>query len=129
MSQTKITWETLTDVRFEDKYFEEKDAYFYYPYFGNSIKALQGKEVILKGYVLVLGSRKDAYILSRYSYAECYFCGGGGPESIVELQLPPDHSKYSMDQIVTFKGTFKLNRDDIYHCNYIFENAEEYKPD
>ena len=29
-SQTKITWKTLNDVTFTDKYSEEVDAYYYY---------------------------------------------------------------------------------------------------
>ncbi|MEM7109295.1 MAG: DUF3299 domain-containing protein, partial [Bacteroidota bacterium] len=64
---------------------------------------------------------------SRYPYASCFFCGSGGPESIVELQLKPDHPKFKMDQRVTITGTLVLNYDDIYQCNYIMTDAEIYK--
>ena len=126
-SQTEITWKTLDDVTFTDKYSEEVDAYYYYPKFGASVKELEGKEVFLKGFMLAIDPKKGIYILSRYPFASCFFCGNGGPESIVELKLKPKHPKFKMDQVVAIKGKLKLNKDDIYQCNYIFENAEVYE--
>lgn len=126
LSQTAIDWETLTDVHFTDKYSEEVQAYFYYPHFGPSVKKLAGKEVILKGFMMPLGANGDFYVLSRNPYAACFFCGAAGPESIVELKMKPNHPRFSMDQVVTMKGTFKLNQDDIDQCNYIMEDAELY---
>lgn len=127
-AQTKITWDTLSDVHFTDEYSEEEEAYYYYPHFGPSVTALEGKEVYLKGYMLVLDPKKGIFILSRYPYAACFFCGSGGPESIVELKLKPHHPKFRMDQVVTMKGFLKLNQHDVYQCNYILEKAELYQP-
>ena len=73
-SQTKITWETLEDVRFTDKWSEEVQANYYYPHFGQSVKALEGKEVYLTGYMLVLDPKQGVYILSCYPYSSCFFC-------------------------------------------------------
>ncbi|MEM9857476.1 MAG: DUF3299 domain-containing protein [Bacteroidota bacterium] len=126
-SQTEISWSTLDDVTFTDKYSEEAQGYYYYPQFGKSVKELEGKQVFLKGYMLVIDPSQNIYILSRYPYASCFFCGSGGPESIVELQLKPKHPKFKMDQIVTISGTLVLNYDDIYQCNYILGDAEIYK--
>jgi hypothetical protein len=126
-AQTKITWHTLEDVSFTNKYSEEVKAYFYYPTFGESLKKLNGKEVILRGYMLPLVPDEGFYILSANPYAACFFCGQSGPESIVELKLKPGHPKFRMDQVVTIKGRLKLNRDDIHQCNYILEEAEVYK--
>jgi hypothetical protein len=128
-SQTKITWSTLKDVTFTDKYSEEVQANFYYPHFGKSVKALEGQQVILKGYMLVFDAKEGIYILSRYPYASCFFCGTGGPETIVELKLLPKHPKFKMDQIVTIVGILALNQNDIYQCNYILKDAEVYYPD
>ncbi|MEL7002497.1 MAG: DUF3299 domain-containing protein [Bacteroidota bacterium] len=127
VSQTEITWKTLDNVTFTDKYSEEVDAYYYYPEFGESVKELDGQEVYIKGFMLAIEPRKGIYILSRFPFASCFFCGSGGPESIVELKLKPGHPKFKMDQVVTMKGKLKLNRDDIYQCNYILQEAEVYK--
>lgn len=126
-SQTKITWETLSDVTFTDKYSEEVKAYYYFPSFGPSVLALNNKEVTIKGYVLEIDRDNDVYILSANPFAACFFCGGAGPESIVELKLGKDHPNFKMDQVLTFKGRLKLNAVDIYQCNYILENAEVYR--
>ncbi|MEM9025076.1 MAG: DUF3299 domain-containing protein [Bacteroidota bacterium] len=128
MAQTKITWKTLEDVRFTEKYSNEVEAYYYYPHFGPSVKALEGKELYLKGYMLALDPEAGFYLLSRYPMASCFFCGSGGPETIVQLNLQPGHRKFKMDQVVTMKGTLKLNKQDIHQCNYIFEDAVLFKP-
>lgn len=122
-SQTKINWDTLADVTFTDKYSEEVKAYYYFPTFGSSVLALNNKEVIIRGYVLEIDRGNDVYILSANPFAACFFCGGAGPESIVELKLPKSHPRFDMDEVVTFKGRLKLNAVDIYQCNYILENA------
>jgi len=127
ISQIEITWSSLSDVRFTDKYSEEVQAYFYYPHFGESVKELEGKEVYLKGYMLALDPQENIFILSQNPFADCFFCGNAGPESIVELNLKPNQPNFKMDQVVTIKGKLKLNRDDIYHCNYILEDAEVFK--
>ncbi|WP_439489453.1 DUF3299 domain-containing protein [Algoriphagus sp.] len=126
-SQTKIDWDILSDVTFADKYSEEVQAYYYFPTFGPSVLSLNKKEVIIRGYVLEIDRGNDVYILSANPFAACFFCGGAGPESIVELKLDKDHPRFKMDQVVTFKGTLKLNAIDIYQCNYILENAKVYK--
>lgn len=123
-SQTKITWETLRDVRFTDKYDKQVGAYYYYPHFGNSVKELEGKEVVIEGYMLVFSRKNEAFVLSRNPYAQCFFCGSGGPESIIELEMKPGYRRFKMDEWVKIKGTLKLNEDDMYRCNYILEVAE-----
>lgn len=115
------------DVQFTDKYSQEVDAYYYYPHFGPKVKSLEGKHVCLKGYILAIDDKKGIYILSRNPYSACFFCGNGGPESIVELKLNPNHPRFTMDQVVTIKGRLRLNQDDVYQCNYILESAEVYR--
>lgn len=127
-SQTKITWETLKDVRFIDKFSQEEQAYYYYPYFGRKVKELEGKQVFLRGYILVLDAMEGFYILSLNPYAACFFCGNAGPESIVELKLKPGQPRFRMDQVVTIKGTLRLNQDNLDECNYIFDDAELFHP-
>ncbi len=126
-SQTRITWDNLSDVSFTPKYFKEVDEDLLYPSFGASVRALDGEEVYIQGYMLPMAPDEDCYILSRFPFAACFFCGGSGPESVVELQLKPDHPEFDMDQVVTIRGRLRLNQDDINYCNYILEEAEVYE--
>ena len=126
-SQVEISWETLADIEFSDMYVEEVDEYFLYPHFGPSVLELEGKTVILRGFMLAIDPQDNYYILSRGPFSSCFFCGVGGPETVVELKMKSEKDYFVMDEMVTMKGVLKLNADDIYQCNYIFEQAEVHK--
>ena len=123
----KLTWEDLTDVEFMDVYVEELDAYYWKPIFGTSVQNLEGRKFHITGYVIPVDIDEDFYVLSRYPFANCFFCGGAGPETVVDLQFT-GHSprEYATDERLTFAGELKLNSDDVYQMNYIIVGAHEY---
>ena len=123
----ELTWEDLTDVEFKDVYVEELDAYYWKPIFGPSVENLEGKKFHITGYVIPVDIDEDFYVLSRYLFANCFFCGGAGPETVVDLQFT-GHSprEYATDERLTFAGELKLNSDDVYQMNYIIVGAHEY---
>ncbi len=125
-AQTAITWETLSDVVFTDKFSKEVDGYYLFPTFGKSLVALQGKEVYITGYMIPLDPASGIHILSANTYSNCFFCGAAGPESIIELHLKPGHRVFKMDERVVIKGKLKLNSLNVYQCNYLLQEAEEY---
>lgn len=124
----ELTWKTLSDVTFKQIYMQELDSYFWKPSFGPGVKAYEGKEVYITGYVIPVDYDDNFYVVSRYPYANCYFCGGGGPESVVDLRFTGKHRQYKTDERLTFKGKLRLNADDIYQMNYILDGAMEYVP-
>ena len=123
-SQNEITWDDLADVEFEELYSEEIDEYVLYPHFGSSVRELSGKQVLLRGHILTIDPSEGYVILSKGPIWSCFFCGAGGPETVVELNLKSDKNNFVMDEVVTIKGTLRLNADDIYKCNYILDYAE-----
>jgi len=124
----ELTWKTLSDVQYKDIYVQELDAYYWKPTFGASVKALEGKDVFISGYMIPVDYDENFYVISRYPYANCFFCGGGGPESVVDLRIGDKHRVYKTDERLTFKGKLKLNADNIYEMNYILLGAGEYTP-
>ncbi len=126
-SQTEINWTNLEDVEFSERYVEEVDEYVLFPSFGFDVQELDGKEVILSGYILAIDPEIGYYVLSKGPFASCFFCGAAGPETIVELSLKSKDKSFMMDEFATFKGYLKLNSDDIYRCVYIIEFAEVYR--
>lgn len=123
-SQTIITWEVLKDVTFEEVFSEEFQGYYKVPKFGKKVSSLNGKKVQIRGYIIPVDVIQDYYVLSANPYSSCFFCGGAGPESVMEVQIVDKHDGLRMDQIITFEGKLRLNPDDIYQLNYILENAK-----
>ncbi len=123
-----IDWKFLAKVDFEDKYYPEYEAWYLYPVFPKQIKELNGKQVIIKGYVIPMDVTDGTYALSAYPFSNCFFCGGAGPESVLSLKFSGNHKKYETDEVVTFVGTLKLNDTNLEDFNYILENVKEVKP-
>ena len=120
----KISWESLRDVTFKKKWYAEESVYMLYPTFGPAIQKMSGKPVELTGYVLPVDLESNVYVLSAFPYSACFFCGGAGPESVVSLKFKKPGRKFKTDERRTFRGTLKLNADNIYELNYIIADAE-----
>ena len=122
-----LTWDMLEDVKYKLKWNAEYQLDFNYPVFGKNIKKYKGKEVDIAGYMIPLDVNGGLYVISRYNYASCFFCGGGGPESIVTLKFKTKPKRYKTDDYLTMKGILELNETNVNEYFYIFKNAEEVK--
>ncbi len=120
----KVTWETLRDVTFKKKWSAEESMFILYPTFGAKVAGLKDKEVILTGYMIPVDVDANVYVLSANPYSSCFFCGGAGPESVVQIKFKKSTKRFNTDDRVTVKGTLKLNADDINELNYILTNCD-----
>lgn len=122
----EIDWKLLAKVEWDDRYFPDYDEMVWYPDFSKEVLDLDGALVEIQGYIIPIDVASGFYVLSANPFASCFFCGGAGPESVVELQFSEElKGTYKTDEIATFKGRLKLNWDDLEHCNYILQNASE----
>lgn len=119
-----INWKRLTDVRFARKLNTELSMYFLYPTFGPSVNALHGKEISIRGYMIPVDENDNIYVISAKPMAACFFCGGAGPESIIELQFRKKKQRFRTDEVLTVRGRLILNADNVDHLNYILKDAE-----
>lgn len=119
-----INWKNLKDVRFKKKYFEDVGMVFLVPSFGESVKKLEGKEVSIKGYMIPTDVSGETYVISANPMSSCFFCGGSGPESMVEVNFKKKKNRFKTDEIRTIKGMLKLNQLDVEHMNFILNKAE-----
>ncbi|MEM8886704.1 MAG: DUF3299 domain-containing protein [Bacteroidota bacterium] len=126
-AQDTDPWDILADTEFSQQYFEEEQASFLAPTFGPLPKSFEGKPFTITGFLIPLDPGNEEYILSKYPYASCFFCGGAGPESVVELKFPEGivPRNYQLDEYISFKGTLILNSTDIFRMNFILEDAVE----
>lgn len=120
----QISWKRLADVQFTRKLNKELSMYFLYPTFGLSVNALQGKDISIRGYMIPVDENDNIYVISAKPMAACFFCGGAGPESIMELQFKKKKQRFRTDEVLTVRGKLVLNANDVDHLNYILKDAE-----
>ncbi|TVP54360.1 MAG: hypothetical protein EA341_00255 [Mongoliibacter sp.] len=122
----KDMWALMGKTRFVEKLNREYGMYFLYPKFPDELKAMEGKEVSITGFFIPLEmNTSNIAVISKYPNAECFFCGGAGPESVVVGYLKKRPGKrIKTDEIVTIKGKLKLNDSDLEELNFIIQDAE-----
>jgi hypothetical protein len=99
--------------------------YFLYPAFPDELKDLVGQEVELTGFYIPLDIKDTKMvILSKFPMAECFFCGGSGPESVAVIYLRQQPSrKLKTDAIIQVSGRLLLNETDVNELNFIIKDA------
>lgn len=117
------TWKTLSRITYKKEYDELMGFKIDKPVFSDKVKALSGKEIIIKGYIIPVEGYKShkEFILSAFPYNMCFFCGGAGPETVMEVEAK-EPVKYDADAIY-LKGKLELNADDINRLMYKIVDA------
>ena len=92
------------------------------PDYSTEILALEGKEITIEGYLLPLDFGGSYFVISSTPFATCFFCGGAGPETVMEVYL--EKGKKPAGKSVIVKGKLKLNRGELEHLTYMLENAK-----
>ena len=119
-----ITWDQLADVRFEETYDEATGGFYDKPVFGPMIQAMEGREVKITGYVIPMDVNLNAYVVSRFPFSSCFFCGNAGPETVVDLQLVDKSVTFKNDDRRTFCGRLRLNQGTSMALPYILEGVK-----
>lgn len=124
-AQTKTdSWALFARTKFEPKYYEKAQEYLLHPNFPAELKSAEGKEIVIEGYYVPFAPEDGGYIIiSKYPMSQCFFCGGGGPESIAEVNFTQSQSAFQVDDLITVKGKLKLNADNMDHINFIVTDA------
>ena len=117
-----LVWPKLYDIGFV----KAKDALGEYdkPVFTEPVRALQNKTIVLPGYMVPLENETTSsrIMLSSLPLNACFFCGVGGPETVVEVHLK-EQSRY-IEQPIQVRGILRLNESDPDKMMYVLEQAE-----
>ncbi|MBX2965357.1 MAG: DUF3299 domain-containing protein [Cyclobacteriaceae bacterium] len=117
-----LVWPKLYDIQYE----KAKDDLGEYekPIFSAAAKSLAGKSVVLPGYMVPFdnGTKGTAFMLTSLPLNACFFCGVGGPESVVQVFLKKPIT-YT-EKPVEVKGILVLNNKNPDQMIYILEQAE-----
>ena len=122
-AQNANPWKDLADVQILTRQPEDSPFPIQYPVFGPKAKALDGQTITLKGYIVPLEDMlgQNYFVLSSLPYNLCYFCGGAGPETVMEVFTRK--SINFTDDLIVIRGTLRLNPDDPDHLMYFLEDA------
>ena len=115
-------WKTLSKITFKKEYDEILGLKIDVPIFGKEVRALEGKEVTLKGYIIPTDGYKNQkeFVFSAFPYNMCFFCGGAGPETVMEV-VSKQPITYTSEPVY-LKGILKLNGGD---CNILIYSLEK----
>jgi hypothetical protein len=124
---TESLWKTLAKITYKKEYDEFLGFKIDKPVFSEEIKALDGKEVTVKGFIIPVEGYKShkEFIFSAFPYSMCFFCGGAGPESVMEVSAT-EPVAYTAESIV-LKGKLKLNSSDVNKLMYALTDARMVK--
>lgn len=121
------TWKTLAKLTYTKKLDPILEIKVDVPVYSKEVKALEGKEVTIRGYIIPTDGYKSTkeFVLSAFPYSMCFFCGGAGPETVMEV-FCKDPIAYTADPI-TIKGILHLNNGDVNTLLYSLKNAVKVK--
>lgn len=121
-----VPWPLLMSVVFEEKYDDNMGMEVSLPIFSDTLKALDGKLVEVEGFYIPVSETGDdnIVILSAFPFAQCFFCGKAGVESIIDILSPKKLPLMKVDAKIKFRGRLKLNRDNFDYLIYVLEEAE-----
>ncbi|SEP85524.1 hypothetical protein [Neolewinella agarilytica] len=122
-AQDTNLWKTLSKITYEKKFDELLGFKVDVPVFSEGIQALEGEMVEVSGYIVPVEGYKShtEFVFSAYPYNMCFFCGGAGPETVMEV-TSTEPVKYSTERI-KLRGRLALNSDDINRLMYVLTEA------
>jgi hypothetical protein len=120
---TENIWQSLAKITYTKQYDELLGFKVDVPVFSEEVKALAGKEVEIKGYVIPVEGYKShtEFIFSAFPYNMCFFCGGAGPETVMEV-YSTEAIQYQTEAI-KIRGTLELNDTDINQLMYVLRDV------
>lgn len=119
-------WKILSKVKYKSNLDAESGEIIYTPIFSKSIEAYEGKTIVLEGYIIPAELSRGKMTLSSFPYSSCFFCGGAGPESVIELETSSPII-YRLEKPIVLQGKLKLNRTDPLRLMYVLSEATYYQ--
>jgi hypothetical protein len=117
-----LVWPKLYEISYIKASDQKGD--FDKPVFTSQVKDLEGKVVTLPGYLVPFdgGLKAKRFMLSSLPLNACFFCGVGGPETVIEV-ISADEVTYT-EKPVEISGVLKLNDSDPDKMIYTLEKAD-----
>lgn len=117
-----LVWPRLYAIHYQST----QDALGTYdkPLFSDAVKEMNGKVVTLPGYMVPFenGLKGTSFILTSLPLNACFFCGVGGPETVIEVNLKS--ALTYTENPIEVRGILRLNDTNPDQLIYRLEQAE-----
>jgi hypothetical protein len=119
------SWKKLGKITYKKQFDELLGFKVDVPVFGKEIKEMEGKEITIRGYIIPTNGYKSQteFVFSAFPYNMCFFCGGAGPETVMEVYAV-EGITYTTEP-VTLKGILSTNSGDINRLMYSISKAKK----
>ncbi len=119
------TWKKLGKITYRKQFDELLGFKVDVPVFAKEIKEMEGKEITIRGYIIPTNGYKSQteFVFSAFPYNMCFFCGGAGPETVMEVYAV-EGVAYTTEP-VTLKGILSTNSGDINRLMYSISRAKK----
>jgi len=124
-AQTTDSWQSLSMVTFTSEFDADWGIDVQVPTFGPIVKALEGKQMEVEGFIIPLTGKVEQshFMLSRYPQSMCFFCGAAGPETAMQVFMAEEVKVAYTDEKITVRGTLHINDKDANNPLYTLSDA------
>ncbi len=107
LAQSMVSWDLLANVEVSYEQDLDHNTWWMEARFNEELRALEGKAIRVRGYLIPATVSGNLVVLSAFPMASCFFCGGAGPESMMEV-IPGAKLRFSTDDFVELEGILQL---------------------
>lgn len=123
---SKDHWNTLAMVNTESKFDDMMGMIVKTATPTPIAESLNGETITIRGFIIALDAKAKLkhFMFSRYPQNMCFFCGGAGPESAMQVFLPEGKSIDFTKDKIEIRGTLKIQKGDPSGLIYTMSDAE-----
>jgi hypothetical protein len=117
-----LVWPKLYDISFTIA--KDELGQYNKPVFTEAVRSLVNKRITLPGYMVPFESGSTGFniTISSLPLNACFFCGVGGPETVVEVNLKTKTGY--IEKPIEVQGILRLNEADPDKLIYILDEAQ-----
>lgn len=105
-----LTWKALGEVKFSKGTHPDYGEVMF-PKVSPRIKSLHKKKITVSGFIVPIDN--ENYALSKNVFANCFFCGQAGPETIMGVSFKDFKGRIKTDTHVTLTGYLRVNENNV----------------
>ncbi len=124
--QAQDSWHILAQVEMDKSFDPEFGIETMIPKISASTNAMNGQQVVLKGYIIPLTGKVEQshFMFSKFPQNMCFFCGKAGPESAIQVFMKDGKKLAFTSEKIVLEGKLIIHNDNSSGLLYTMEDGE-----